>query len=696
MGLAALSTVAALWRPLRVAVAPELRLGVLLTLGLGLAVTAFVSSLRGRSRLPRLAFLAFLVLGIDALAQVIAPRDWPIWPVMALVVAAMAVAEPLRVALGGVALATLLGRAVALVRGGLGWGFKTPLILALGYGGLAVAVDRALVHEKRRLAATLAELARLTHGIGQLEVGEATARGLGYNTAALTLRGVSDDARRARQAERAQEVDSGLARLVRLARRAARAHSIVYFEIDRERGRAYARASDGPESLVADAIQPLDQDPLAFVLEREQAFYVTDFKRLLWSLPYYRGEVKIGSLLALPVRVGSQVSGVLVADALEAEVLDAGERDLLGAFAEIAGQTILDAKAALGREELGAEFKAVYEVSRRLATLIDATPAQRLLLHSARDLVALESAAVVMADEAETRYRVVEAEGWAAAYVDREVGLSERTWTSWVLRSAEEPYLLDDVSAGRERMPVLVLDEGAGRNESLLAVPLRVRNRALGALILTSRPGGFDASTRRVLGILANQAAAALYTMRLVERAKDQALRDGLTGLYNRRAFDDLLSKSLAREQRQGGRLGLVLVDLDLFKKLNDTHGHPAGDAALKATAQILVKHLRKGDHAARYGGEEFVLVLPGADESGTAQIAERIRQAVQHQRLHFEGARIAMTASLGVAVAPTDGDSEETILAAADRALYAAKHRGRNRVVLSSSVAPAGSVISS
>src|SRR5688572_21652934 len=127
-------------------------------------------------------------------------------------------------------------------------------------------------------------------------------------------------------------------------------------------------------------------------------------------------------------------------------------------------------------------------------------------------------------------------------------------------------------------MPVLVLDERAGPAESLLAVPLRARGRNFGALVLTGRQGAFTGPAARVLGILANQAAATLSVIQIKERHRERAEHDRLTGLFNRRAFDDHLARAIAREDRQGGHFALLLFDLDHFKKLNDTFGHPAGD----------------------------------------------------------------------------------------------------------------------
>ncbi|PYQ01627.1 MAG: diguanylate cyclase, partial [Acidobacteria bacterium] len=218
---------------------------------------------------------------------------------------------------------------------------------------------------------------------------------------------------------------------------------------------------------------------------------------------------------------------------------------------------------------------------------------------------------------------------------------------------------------------------------------LKASTRTLGALMLMGRRGAFDAAASRVLGVLANQAAAALSTIQMKDRIKDLAMRDGLTGLYNRRAFDDELRRAFGREDRQHGRLALVLLDIDHFKKLNDTFGHPAGDAVLRHTARVVEQHLRRGDQAARFGGEEFAIILPGTSEAGTVRLAERVRDAVEKAQLVFDGARLSVTVSLGAAVWPADGKDEESLIAAADRALYAAKQAGRNRAALASGLPP-------
>lgn len=689
--LAGVLTLVALARPLdrppEAAWPPWARLAVTVSLGLGVTGTALLSSLRGRGRWELLAFYLFLALSVDAVGQILAQIGWPAWPLMVLLLGAVAVAEPLWIALGLAAIASLLALAEAARAPVTRW--PPTLALIFAYAALVLLLNRALLGEQRRLARLADELARLKYGIGQLEESGARPASAARTASAVALRQVSEEGRRQRQGDRAAQLAEDLQKLVEIARRAVGAHAVLHFEVDRERGVAFARASDGPPSLMRDCAIPLGSDPFAFVLERRQAFYATDFKRLLWSLPYYRGEVKVGSLVAQPILTGDVVSAILVADRLETQAFTAGEPELLVAFADLAGEAIMRTRALQSRENLGAEFEAVYPVSRTLATLKDAAAVRRHLLMCARELAPLDAAAVVVTDEEQTRYVVENAVGWAQEFEGREVALLERTWTAWVVRSAEEPCLIDNLAGRGDRMPVLVLDEGTGRAESLLALPLRAGSRPLGALVLTGRRGAFDAAAGRVLEMVCNQAGAVLSTLQLLERTKEWAVKDGLTALYNRRAFNELLRQARAREDRQKGRFALLLLDVDHFKKLNDTFGHPAGDAVLRRMAETLKRHLREGDQAARFGGEEFAVILPATAEAGALHLAERVRAAVANGQVVFEGARLSVTASFGVAVWPEDGRELDALVASADRALYAAKAAGRN-CIMSASQAPA------
>ena len=186
---------------------------------------------------------------------------------------------------------------------------------------------------------------------------------------------------------------------------------------------------------------------------------------------------------------------------------------------------------------------------------------------------------------------------------------------------------------------------------------------------------------------LAAQAVIALDNARLHRIVERQALVDGLTGLANRRQCEDSLTAEIARGDRLGTPFTLILADLDDFKEINDLHGHAVGDDVLRELASVLRATVRDSDVAGRWGGEEFLLLLPGADAVGGAQLADRIRASLAERSfLGRDGQVVTVTCSFGVAQHRAGGDERE-LFAAADRALYRAKREGKNRVELDARV---------
>ena len=179
----------------------------------------------------------------------------------------------------------------------------------------------------------------------------------------------------------------------------------------------------------------------------------------------------------------------------------------------------------------------------------------------------------------------------------------------------------------------------------------------------------------------------------LQSRLQEQALRDALTGLYNRRFMDETLEHELARARREGYALAVVMADVDHFKPVNDTYGHPAGDELLRRLGRLLQAQCREGDVACRYGGEEFMLLLPGLQEPAVRQRAEAWRRSVEGLTVGEGDVPLRVTLSLGIAVFPQHASDVRTLVQRADQALYRAKSGGRNRVVVwadPATVAPA------
>ena len=226
-------------------------------------------------------------------------------------------------------------------------------------------------------------------------------------------------------------------------------------------------------------------------------------------------------------------------------------------------------------------------------------------------------------------------------------------------------------------------DDGAERIE----LPLRAGGESFGTLVLNGHT--FTPEQRDAAGSLVAQAVIALENARLHRIVERQALVDGLTGLANRRHADEHLAAELHRAERFSAPLAVVLSDLDDFKRINDRHGHPVGDTVLREFARTLRECVRDIDLAGRWGGEEFVLVLPGTDAGGAAQLAARVRAAlVRRPILAPDGSRIELSASFGVAAYP-DSTSAAELIAAADAALYSAKRAGKDRVVTAPTPTP-------
>jgi diguanylate cyclase (GGDEF)-like protein len=216
-----------------------------------------------------------------------------------------------------------------------------------------------------------------------------------------------------------------------------------------------------------------------------------------------------------------------------------------------------------------------------------------------------------------------------------------------------------------------------------LAAPLRTDEGLVGAIVLSRRTAEpWPGSARRILAGAAEEASAALARAYSFRDAEARASTDALTGLPNRRYFDEFCGL-LARRRRAGDAVGVLMIDIDRFKALNDTHGHATGDEVLRAVGGAIASAVREDDVPARYGGEEFAVLLRNPDPEVAIEVGERVRAAVRTLDLRRHGVP-GVTVSVGAAVAHVPDQPVADLIADADRALYEAKRRGRDRVVAS------------
>ncbi len=249
----------------------------------------------------------------------------------------------------------------------------------------------------------------------------------------------------------------------------------------------------------------------------------------------------------------------------------------------------------------------------------------------------------------------------------------------WVIESCAPLWRNDVTSELRfaESFP------GAGLRSDM-TIPLRVRGQVVGAFrVGCRRRHAFDLEDFEALQRCADLTAVAVETQRLLLATRKLAEMDGLTGVYNHRYFLGLLAQEVERARRADRPVALLMIDIDDFKMVNDTHGHPAGDRALRHVAQAVARLLRRSDVVARYGGEEFVAILPEASLAAAMEVAEKIRAGVENTPLALPSLPrpLRIRISVGVASIPEDATGEAGLVEAADRALYRAKRSGKNRV---------------
>ncbi len=261
------------------------------------------------------------------------------------------------------------------------------------------------------------------------------------------------------------------------------------------------------------------------------------------------------------------------------------------------------------------------------------------------------------------------------AFTDR---VSEKGVLNWILHQRQAfhvPDLARDPRFPGETVP--------GFLKSAISVPLLIKGQLIGLiLVFDTAEGAFDRNSFENFMVLGSQIAIGLEKAMLYDMIQRLSVTDGLTGLYVHRYLQERLEEEVRRAVRYSAPLGFLMMDIDFFKKYNDTFGHLAGDEVLKRVARILAAHAEGSDIVARYGGEEFALILPNQAKELALKKAEAIRRAVESEPFTFEGQAARVTISCGVAAFPQDAMTKKGLIDRADQALYQAKAKGRNVVV--------------
>ncbi len=426
---------------------------------------------------------------------------------------------------------------------------------------------------------------------------------------------------------------------------------------------------------------PLDEGVVGWIFKHEKSLNFSSVKGGRRALNYYDQDLPVSSFLGVPVIWRNNVVGVLCVDSLQDNAFNPDSENIIKLAVLQIQETLENVQLLQQTKQQYKEFSALYEGSKKMMMSITLDENLNTFLDIINQITHNDAAIIAIIEETQESKLIIKTYRGIADDISGKT-VDDNSLMKWVLEHKQ--YLdLRHFSSKQKIKPLLSQNIKIPDLQRVIIFPLMFEESILGAFLLGYKNEGPDDYEKRVIEILSNQASVCISNAFLFEKVKNMATTDGLTGVFNHRHFQEKFTEILLRAERYNEKFSLILIDIDFFKKVNDTYGHQVGDVVLKRVAQILKTVARKVDIVARYGGEEFAIICVNDDKKNASKLAERLRKEIESTTILYEGGKLNVTASLGVASYPEDGKDKISIIEMADRALYRAKHEGRNRVVL-------------
>jgi diguanylate cyclase (GGDEF)-like protein len=489
------------------------------------------------------------------------------------------------------------------------------------------------------------------------------------------LSSISPQGRYSSLVESAQELDRVLKELLLTVRSAIPCDNALLFMATKDEGRLYLRLYIGASELADSPEIALGQGLTGWVAKEKKPVLVKDGAR---GLGYLKDEREVNSFLAVPVMNGSFLEGVIALDASTGSFSEKDKESLTG-FASLALHVLQNARAYQQVDMSAKEFEALHRISAELSSSLDLKTILEKLATCSREIIPYDYMTVSFVEGPDTAtFKILK--GYDGLKIPEGPVPLAGSLLGWIVENRQE-LCFTDLDQRAQKLPVF--PDGMLKTEfkSFIGIPFLSQDACMGVFTIAMRaPGAITAYQHQTLNIIANQVAVNISNARFHQMMERMATTDGLTGLTNHRSFQEKADQAFERAQRYPEPISLLLFDIDHFKKINDSHGHPVGDAVLKKIGKLLNETVRVVDVAARYGGEEFVALLVNTDLKGASQMAERIRASIEKSKFLLNGQRIPVTVSVGYAVFPEDAKEKSGLIEMADQALYAAKDGGRNQ----------------
>lgn len=426
-------------------------------------------------------------------------------------------------------------------------------------------------------------------------------------------------------------------------------------------------------NLTSEELTSLDSD------SDELTYRLDEFKHLPKLLEYFKND-NLGSLSVLKVR-GKLIGLIVIGNKLKETPLTDKELSFFKTLSRNISVAINNflllselREANVRLDEKIQEVSILYQASQMISSELQLQALLDMAMNAIAEITEIERGSTWLLNEENGTFNLMSHLGDASMLTHNLTADASN-----VILKIEETKEPVEYEAGRNETIELSEKDKSIFGTSFVVVPILSQGEFLGMVHLCASDNleRFTARDIRLIKVFAIQLGAAVKNAQLYE----QAITDGMTKLYLHRYFKQRLADEIKRAARFKRKIAMIMVDIDHFKLLNDNYGHQTGDEVLKRVASILRRAVRTHDLPARYGGEEFALVLPETDMVGAVAVAERIRRSIENEVIEFGGFVIKKTASFGVSVFPDCADDMDSLIKAADVALYWSKEHGRNQV---------------
>ncbi|HZR31006.1 MAG TPA: sensor domain-containing diguanylate cyclase [Terriglobales bacterium] len=405
--------------------------------------------------------------------------------------------------------------------------------------------------------------------------------------------------------------------------------------------------------------------------------YVPDVSK---DARYLKSAQSTRSELAVPLMVRDEVVGVLDCQSDRINFFDSETIDLLTLFSTQASMALQNARLYSLEQRRSAQLEAINAIAKQTTAVLELEELLTKLCFLVRQSFPADHVCVLLKDENALVLR--SHEGKLTLLISEQERIPAGDSIAWRAIGTNKTIIESDIRKAGHYLPIF------RETRSRMCIPLISFGQTLGVLMLDSaQEGAFTLADAQTLESVADICATAIQNTHYVQRVRQLAYIDGLTGMFNRRFFEIRIAEEMERAQRHNGTLAVIMMDIDHFKRLNDEFGHLLGDEVLRQISSVFSLQLRKSDVVCRYGGEEFAIVLPQITAEQALSVAEKLRREVAGW--HFPGVPRSVTISAGTAAFPLHGQTRDDIVKAADAALYAAKQAGRN-CVRAAGLAPA------